>query len=79
MTYFLNGVAGYAKTRGAFVLDLTTDPQTLAYCVELRLRTLGDVKRYLDKAFKGARLKYAISDDAKANHLREAFEDFLRE
>ena len=79
MTFWLNGVAGYAKTPGAFVSDMTNDPKTLHYCRELRLVTLGDVHRYLESRFEGRRLKYAITDDERANHIRAAFEHFLRE
>lgn len=79
MTYWLNKVASHARTRGAFVSDMTDDPKTLHYCRELRLVTLGDVYQYLESRFEDRRLKYAITDDERANHIRAAFEHFLRE
>ena len=72
-------VAHCDRSRGAFVSNMTDDEKTLAYCRQLRLITIGDVERYLELHFEGRRLKYAFTDDEKANYIRAAYESFLRE
>lgn len=64
-------------TRRTFVRELTSDEELLHLCGVLRLVTLGDVSDYLNRVFKGRRMRFALTDSQDANHIRAAFERFL--